>query len=64
MNVEAGEVCPVCKTKEDKPITLIGIVGTEEDGNIQAVQVHVDCIDLLYYPEHNLLAQKLGELYD
>lgn len=53
------ETCLVCKKPEDKPVILVGIVGTEDGGNMQAKQIHVDCIDLLYYPEHSLLAQKL-----
>ena len=42
----SGEVCPICKTKENKPVVLICIDGTEDGGNIQAKQVHVDCIEL------------------
>lgn len=45
--------CPICGTNEDKPCTLIGIEGTEEDGNIEALQVHVHCLDIRVkrYPE-------------
>lgn len=58
-NLSAKQTCPICKEAVDKPVVLIGIVGTEEGHNMQAVQVHLDCLDLLYYPEHNLIAQKL-----
>jgi hypothetical protein len=54
--------CLICKTSEDKPCVLIGIVGTEEDRNMRAEQVHVDCLDFLYYPEQGIIAQKLIEL--
>jgi len=54
-----GDPCPVCKTKENKETTLIPIAGTQKDHNVEAMQVHVDCIDLCYYPERNLFAQVL-----
>ena len=38
--------CYVCGKKDDKPVVLIGIDGTEDDSNVEAVQVHVDCIEL------------------
>ena len=38
--------CPICKTKDDKPVVLIGIIGTEEDGVVEVRQYHLDCIDL------------------
>ncbi len=60
-NLSAKDTCPVCHKAEDKPVVLIGIVGTEEGHNIQAVQVHLDCLDLLYYPEQKVIAQKLLE---
>jgi hypothetical protein len=47
MNTSTDEVCPICKTKEDKPVVLVGMDGTQKDRIIQAIQVHVDCIDLL-----------------
>lgn len=38
-------VCPVCKTKKDGPVTLVGIPhGT--DRTIPAEQIHVECLDL------------------
>ena len=43
--------CPVCKKNDDKPVVLIGINGTQEDGIIQAVQVHVDCVELIFTSE-------------
>ncbi len=38
--------CPICKTNEDKRVALIKIYGSEEGGNIEAEQIHIDCIDL------------------
>jgi hypothetical protein len=43
-----GFVCPLCKTNEDSPVVLVAIPGTEEDGLVQAKQVHSKCLnDLL-----------------
>lgn len=58
-NLSGEDTCLVCKKAEDKPVILVGVVGTEEGNNMQARQVHVDCIDLLYYPEANIIAQRL-----
>ncbi|KKK81128.1 hypothetical protein LCGC14_2816590 [marine sediment metagenome] len=55
MNTSGPEVCPVCKTKDDKPVVLIGIDGTENGGNIQAKQIHLDCINLRCYEVDNKL---------
>lgn len=52
--------CLVCQTNEDKPCALLGIIGSEEeDGNMQAVQVHIDCLDLQYYPQSRIIGQKV-----
>lgn len=45
-NNSGGSVCPVCQTGEDKQTVLIGIDGTEDGNNIEAIQVHLDCINL------------------
>jgi len=42
--------CPICHTMDDKPVTLISIAGTENGGICEAIQVHVDCLDLIYLP--------------
>ena len=41
-------MCPICKTKADKPVVLVGIPGTEQDGNMQTEQVHLECHELVY----------------
>ena len=58
-NLSGINTCLICKKAEDKPVVLVGIVGTEEGNNMQATQIHVDCINLLYYPKEELLAQVL-----
>jgi len=45
MNIN-GLACPICKTKEQKEVVLIGLDGTEHKNVIEAIQVHLDCIDL------------------
>lgn len=59
-NISDNWVCPICGTCEDKPIILIPIVGTEEGNIIQAEQFHVDCINLYYHKEINILAQQIN----
>jgi hypothetical protein len=43
-NPSESEVCPICGSADIKEAILIPIFGTEEGNNIQAVQVHVDCL--------------------
>lgn len=58
-NQSNEDVCPICGTNEAKETVLIGIVGTEDGGNMEAKQFHLECIDLLYYPKEKIIAQKL-----
>lgn len=60
-NLSGKSTCLLCGEAKDKPVILVGIVGTESGGNMEARQVHVDCIDLLYYPEPGIIAQKVEE---
>ena len=46
-NTDVEFICPVCGTGEIEPVTLVGLSGTEADGNMQAVQVHVRCLKLV-----------------
>lgn len=41
-----GAPCPICGTHDDKPPVLISIDGTEDDGISEALQVHLECIQL------------------
>ena len=58
-NTSNNWTCMVCGTNEDKPVTLIGIAGTENGHNIRAEQVHVECIDLMYDDKSHVLFQYL-----
>lgn len=51
--------CPICNTQEDKETVLIGIIGTEDNNNMEAEQFHLDCINLLYDKKLNIIYQKL-----
>lgn len=41
-----GWNCPICGTNEDKPVTLIPVVGTKQGNIAEAKQIHVECLDL------------------
>ena len=49
-NRKDGFVCPICKTDKVAPITLVGVLGTENEKNIEAIQVHIGCIELYLVP--------------
>jgi hypothetical protein len=48
----SGAPCPICGTVDDKPPVLISIQGTSNDGICEAVQVHLDCINLIAYRDN------------
>jgi len=55
--------CPICGTNEEGQSTLISVYGTNEDEGFtyEAKVFHIDCIDLMYYPEDGMkmIAQKV-----
>lgn len=55
-NIDNNWVCPICKENTDKEVTLVGIDGTQDGYNIQAEQVHIDCLELIYYKDKNIIA--------
>ncbi len=57
-NLSGDWKCPICKTNDKKEVVLIGIAGTEKDGNMEAEQFHLDCIDLTYFKDKCVLVQK------
>jgi len=59
-NLSGGWKCPICKESKLGEVVLVGINGTQEDGLMQAEQIHLECIDLLYYPKDKILAQKIN----
>ena len=47
---KAGK-CPICGTNKDGETVLIPIQGTGDGHISEAVQIHLDCIDLTYLPK-------------
>lgn len=58
-NKLGGWKCPVCKTDDDKEVVLVGIVGTEKGHNIQAEQIHLGCLDLVWDKSIGIVYQKI-----
>lgn len=52
--------CPVCKTAEMKEAVLVSIYGTQEGNIAEAIQVHLECIELAYDRDLNIFYQKLN----
>lgn len=52
------ETCPICKLNTDTEAVLIAIDGTKDGANAQAKVFHIDCIELWYYPDSDIVAQK------
>lgn len=59
-NQNGNHVCPICKTNDKKEVILIAKEGTQEGFNAEAIQCHVDCIDLWYSQEMELIYQRVG----
>lgn len=56
-----GPKCLVCKTNADKPCTLVPVAGTQEGFNVRAEPVHMDCLDVWFYPDQWALFQKVSQ---
>lgn len=59
MNTNTKEPCPICKTKKNKSVVLIAKQGKQKGYNAEAIQVHVDCLELWFNEENNLIYQKI-----
>jgi transcription initiation factor IIE alpha subunit len=49
---------PICKTNKDGETVLIAIEGTEKNNIAQAIQVHLECLDLQWNKQYNIIYQK------
>lgn len=49
--------CPICKTKDNKPVVLIGIEGSDEVGKLEYEQFHQDCLNLRYSRSEGVVYQ-------
>ncbi len=56
-NQSAKDACPICGTTEQKEVVLVTKADTfkEHELNQDAVQVHVDCIDLICMRENGII---------
>ena len=45
--------CPICHTNDNDSVTLISVAGTEKGNNTEAEQVHIKCINPMYFPIHH-----------
>ena len=52
--------CPLCGGNEDGPCVLIGIQGTQNDGNIEAMPVHIECFG---NPKRFLINREVNVIY-
>jgi len=57
-NKGGGWECPICKTNKDGQVILAGIVGTEDGNNMQAEQIHVDCLELYIHKDQHWIGMK------
>ena len=57
-NTSGDWKCPVCKTNDNLPITLIPIHGTQNGNIIQAEQFHINCLDLTYFKNEFAIGMK------
>ena len=58
-NTAGKNVCPICKTNDDKETVLIQILGTEDKNICEAEQFHLECLELIYDKKLNIIYQKL-----
>ena len=47
-NWSCGAKCPICSTNKEGEVTLVGLEGTEDGYNVQALQVHIECLELTF----------------
>lgn len=56
-NLSTEWKCPICNKTDDKEVVLIGKAGTQKGNIIEAEQVHLSCIDLLWDRNIGLMYQ-------
>ena len=52
--------CPLCGDNEDGICVLVGIQGTQQDGNIEALPVHLSCLS---NPKRYLINREINVIY-
>jgi len=66
---DSKDVCPICKTKDNKECVLIPIAGTgSEPGkkvqNYEALCFHLECICLFYDKPRGIIYQVIDEVVE
>ena len=56
-NIDDSWRCPICDTNDNKPCTLISIDGTQNSNIAKAKMFHLDCIELVFNDNMNVLYQ-------
>lgn len=59
-----GFKCPICGTSKDGEIVLVGIQGTQEGYNMEAEQIHLNCLELTLDKERQLVYQVYGKHFN
>lgn len=50
--------CPICNTKDQGDAVLIGVDGTQDGRNIEAMLFHIKCLEPIFYKGDNIIAQR------
>jgi len=58
-NLSNGWKCPICGTDKEGEIVLVGVIYTEDGNNMEAEQIHLSCINLLYDKPSGVLYQRV-----
>lgn len=58
-NWSGDKKCTICGTQKEGEVVLVAIVGKENGNNCEAIQIHLDCLNLWYDDKMNIIYQKL-----
>jgi len=51
--------CPICGTNKVQKVVLVSIAGTQDGNIIQAEQIHLDCINLIWDKQNKIMYQEI-----
>ena len=57
---QSGDPCPICGTVDDKPPVLVAIHGTGDGRICEAMQIHLDCINLTAHVDGDSVVMGMG----
>jgi hypothetical protein len=58
-NLSGNDTCPICKTSKNGETVLIAIEGTQKGNIAQGMQFHLECLNLQWNKQHNIIYQQL-----